>query len=85
MDSPLDDLPEMDFVEAGYYNDFQILGSERNSGMSIGSIPVTRIIQYAQLEGIHNIEMFKIVMLRLDNYYLKLVSEEQKRKTKSKD
>jgi len=75
--SPFDDLPELDLVESLYHNDFIILGTERNNGMGIGSIPVTRIMLYAKQEGVLDVDLFRRIILRLDNHYLTLVSKRQ--------
>ena len=66
-----------------YYSDFTMLGTERNSGMSMGAIPVTRIILYAQLEGVLNSELFKRVITGIDHAYIGLVNDEQGRKSKA--
>ena len=80
----MDKMPAINQVEASYYNDFSVLGSERLNGMNIGSIPVTRVVQYANLEGVHDVELFKRIMLRLDCFYINMVLAEQKRKSKPK-
>lgn len=64
-------------VESLYHNDFYILGTERNTGMGISAIPVTRIILYAEQEGVHDIDLFKRIILRLDNHYMGLVNKKQ--------
>jgi len=80
--SPLDDLPKLDHAESVYYSDFNILGSERNSGMGIGPIPVTRINQYAEQEGIINTALFKKIIMDVDKNFIELVSDKQKSETK---
>ena len=77
-------MPVLDFVETVYYSDFNTLGSERNNGMSLGSIPITKITEYALQEGIYDIDLFKRIILRIDRYYSKLVNEENSKKVKSK-
>ena len=68
----------MDYVESVYYNDFQALGTQRISGMGLAPIPVISIIQYAQLEGVENIPVFKEVILNIDREYMSLISDRQK-------
>jgi len=47
-------------------------------------IPVTKIIQYASLEGVHDSYLFKKVMLDIDKQYRELINEKQKQESKSK-
>jgi len=60
------------------------LGSERNNGMGMGYIPITRITQYAIQEGIHDVEMFKRIISRVDHLYYTMVTDKQEQKSKSK-
>ena len=83
--SPLDELPVLDVVESIYYADFRLLGSERNSGMGISPIPITRITEYANQEGVHNIELFKRIISRIDQSYCKMISDDQEKKSKAKN
>jgi hypothetical protein len=76
LDSPLDSRPSLGTVEVFYYNDFAILGTERING---GPLPITRISQYATMEGVLDVELFKRIILELDNTYLKLSAEERKK------
>lgn len=78
--SPIDEMPLLTFDEGIYYNDFNNLGTERINSMAIGAIPVTKIVQYAMLEGVHNIKLFKDIILSMDRHYMKLVSDDQKAK-----
>jgi len=80
--SPFDEMPLLTLDESIYYNDFNVLGTERLNSMSVGAIPITSIIQYALLEKIHNIELFKNVILEMDRCYLRLVADDQKAKQK---
>jgi len=52
--------------------------------MGVGSIPVTRITLYAAQEGIHDVELFKRIILRIDREYCAMVSDDQKKKSKTK-
>ena len=77
-------MPVLDLAESIYYSDFNILGSERQGGMGITPIPITRICQYAIQEEIHNINLFKRIILKVDQEYCKMISDDQVRKSKSK-
>lgn len=79
MESPIDLKPELGTSEVYYYNDFVILGSERQTGSSVGAIPILKIAKYAEVEGIHDVELFKTVMLKLDAVYLRLMAAERKK------
>lgn len=79
MESPIDLKPELGTGEVYYYNDFVILGSERQTGSSVGAIPILKITKYAEVEGIHDVELFKTVMLKLDAVYLRLMAAERKK------
>ena len=72
-----------------YYNDFTVLGSERHIGQSVGPLPILKIYEYADREAVHDVELFKRIMLKLDVIFLRLVAserkkQEQKSKVKSK-
>ena len=56
--------------------------SERVSGMGVGSIPITRINQYAVQQGVHDISLFEKIMMRVDTAYIKLMSDKQERQSK---
>lgn len=80
--SPLDDVPDLTLDEGIYYKDFNILGSERVSGMGVGYIPITRITQYAKQQGVHNISLFERIITAVDNQYVSLIADRQKKKSK---
>ena len=75
-------MPDLTLDESIYFNDFNALCSERMSGMGIGSIPITRINQYAVQHGIHDINLFEQIMMRIDTAYVKLMSDKQERQSK---
>lgn len=66
-----------------YWSAFQILTSSRNSGMSIGSIPLPAYESYFRIFGIDSLEeqldYLKFVGA-LDNEYLKVSGEESEKK-----
>ncbi len=84
LESPMDNLPVLGLVETLYYNDFSMLESERVSGMNIGAIPITRVISYANMDGVHDIELFKSIITKLDSFYLSLVYKKQQQTAKRK-
>lgn len=66
-----------------YWNAFQILTSSRNSGMSLGAIPLPAYESYFRIFGIDSLEeqldYLKFVGA-LDNEYLKVSGEESEKK-----
>jgi len=79
LESPLDNRPTLSTGEIFYYNDFVTLGTERISSGSVGSLPITRIIKFAVMDGVHDVELFKRIILRLDVIYLNMVASERKK------
>lgn len=75
-------MPELEHVEMLYYSDFSQLNTQRQVGMGMGSIPINDIHYYALLNGVHEIEKFKRIILIVDNAYTKAVSEKQKSEQK---
>ena len=67
-----------------YHADFNILGTERNSSMGIGPIPITRITLYADQEGVHDKPLFKRIILKLDAFYLELANKSKVKSKKGK-
>lgn len=81
--SPLDDLPELSVGESLYYEDFVVLGTERVNAMSVGAIPITKIVEYAIFEGVEDIHRFKRILSAMDRLYLKAVRKEQDKKAEA--
>ncbi|RLE19702.1 MAG: hypothetical protein DRJ65_19860 [Acidobacteria bacterium] len=81
--SPLDDLPDLDIVDTLYYEDFVVLGTERVNGMSMGPIPIMKIVDYARMEGVEDVGRFKRIIAAVDRLYMRLVAVEQERKSKA--
>lgn len=77
-------MPVLDLTESIYYSDFNILGSERQGSMGISLIPITRITQYAIQEEIHNIDLFKRIIVKVDQEYCKMVTDDQVKKSNRK-
>ena len=75
-------MPDLTLDESIYYTDFNNLCTERVSGMGLGSIPITRIHLYALQNGVHNIPLFKQIIMSVDDEYIRLMSEKQKRQSK---
>ena len=82
--SPLDNVPALTLDENVYYTDFNALCSERVNGMGLGSIPITRITEYAKQHGVHDVFLFEQIIMRIDNVYVKCVSDKNQRESKSK-
>jgi hypothetical protein len=87
----LPDEPELFSDLNIYWNAFHILTSSRNSGMSIGAIPLQAYESYFRIFSVDSLEeqleYLKFVGT-LDNEYLKWngeTSEKQRQKNKSKE
>jgi len=77
VESPLDKLPHLSQSEVIYYDDFNILGTERVGGTGINYIPVTKILDYARMSGVINRSLFKRIIHKIDVGYVKLVNKQQ--------
>lgn len=59
-----------------YYLDaFSELSSCRNSGMGIGPIPFTAILEYFKLFGVEDFEEFLYYIRKMDNAYVILAND----------
>lgn len=76
--------PELDLVQASYFNAFQKISSSRNFSMSGAlPIPISQIESYCNLYKIHDVEIIEVLHDRisfLDGVYLAHVAKEQKAK-----
>jgi hypothetical protein len=79
------DRPELFAVEAFYIAAFFDLSTCRSIGMSLGPIPWTAIVEYADIVGLEpsNRELFVFVIRELDAAYLAWQAQEMER-TKTK-
>jgi hypothetical protein len=79
LDRP-DDAPTDEFYLAAF-ND---LGTERAIGMSMGPIPWSKIVQYAEFAGLEGDVAFAFVAIirKMDNEYLADVRDDQDAATK---
>jgi len=50
----------------------------------LNPIPVTKIIEYSLLTGVHNKELFKKVIMDIDRKYMSAVHEKQESKKPKK-
>ena len=50
--------------------------------MGISSIPITRINQYAVQHDVHDIILFEKIIMRVDNAYVRLISDKNERQAK---
>jgi len=84
----LDEEPELFQDLHIYWNAFQILSSSRNSGMSIGAIPLPAYESYFRIFGVDSLEE-QLAYLKfvgtLDNTYLKWQGEESEKKRKKNE
>ena len=87
----LDEEPELFGDLAPYWNAFSILSSSRNTGMSVGAIPLPAYESYFRIMGIDSLEerfrYIKFVGI-LDSEYLKWngeQSEKERKKNESKN
>ena len=82
----LEEQPELFSDLIIYYNAFHILSSSRNSGMSIGAIPLQAYESYFRIFGVDSLEE-QLVYLKfvgtLDSELLKYQGEESEKKRKS--
>lgn len=69
-----------------YWIAFQELGTERQNGMSIGPIPVTKIWDWAEFRAFNLSETKALhyVIRQMDNEYMSLMSAKQNRASKKK-
>jgi hypothetical protein len=64
--------PGYDIYIEGFYD----LCTERPIGAGgFGAIPITRILEYANVLDVKDILRFKRIIIRLDNEYLKLTAK----------
>lgn len=84
----LDEEPELFQDLYIYWNAFQILSSSRNSGMSIGAIPLPAYESYFRIFDIDSLEE-QLTHLKfvgaLDNEYLRWQGEESEKKRKKSE
>lgn len=74
---------EPDIGPFHYYVDaFRELSSCRNSSMSIGPIPFTAIVEYFKLFGVGDFEEFLYFIRVMDNTFLNLEYDRDKKKSK---
>lgn len=60
------DIGPFDF----YFEAFKELSSCRVSGMALGPIPFTAIVEYSKLYAIEDIDEFRYVIRRMDDFLL---------------
>lgn len=73
---------EPDVGPFGYYLEaFFELSTSRINGMGMGPIPFQAIIEYCRVYGIEDYESFRSIIRRMDNKFLKLSAEEDKKTT----
>jgi hypothetical protein len=84
----LDEEPDLFHDLHPYWNAFQILSSSRNSGMSIGAIPLPAYESYFRIFGIDSLEE-QLAYLKfvgaLDNTYLKWQGDEHEKERKKNE
>lgn len=78
--APLRERPKMGMFEQYYLNAFYVLSSSRSIGMAAGPIPVSEILIYGQYLRDDDPDAFLHIIQRMDSEYLKLESEESKRR-----
>jgi hypothetical protein len=84
----IDDEPELFRDLHTYWNAFQILSASRNSGMSIGAIPLPAYESYFRIFSVDSLEeqleYLKFVGA-LDNTYLKWQGDENEKERKKNE
>lgn len=76
-------MPDLDFWEARYWGGFAFLSGRRQSGFGLSPIQYETIITYLNENEIMDSEIredYSRWIIFLDNEYLKLKSDEQKKK-----
>lgn len=66
-----------------YIEAFKELGSCRPVGMGLGQIPFTAIIEYYKLYPVGSVYEFWHIIRQMDNTFLGLHNEKEKRKAKN--
>lgn len=83
-DVPDVDPPEITHFESEYVSAFFMLTGSRQSGMGLGSIPLSEILKYCEFFEPEDPELLVHVIQRVDSAYLKEYNEEQERKNPKK-
>ena len=73
----------MNITDDFYMKSFYDLGTERNSGMSLGPIPWSKIVDYAGFYGLDEdvTEAFVDIIRTMDTKYLEYNAAETKKQT----
>jgi hypothetical protein len=72
--------PETPPMASFYIRAFWELSTERQIGLAIGPIPVSKIRECAQDRGVRDVAEFLAIIQALDRAYLQWVSEQRKQK-----
>lgn len=76
----IEQLPDLSMLESYYAKHFSILESSRQSGMGVGSIPLSEILSYKK-ELDEDSDFIEIIQ-HMDSSYLKNWYDDPKNKTK---
>ena len=82
--SPLKDRPELEEWENEYVMAFYRLTSSRQTGMSIGAIPLSEILVYWEYFELDDLEEFVFIIQAVDNAYLEQMDKDSKNKSSKK-
>lgn len=72
--------PELTADDLPYWNAFHVLGTERQLGMSLGPIPWSKVVAYADYLDLdeHASERLHAIVRRVDGEYLSMLSPKSK-------
>lgn len=84
------DRPDVDVIDIPYLKAYHLLTGSRQSGMSVGAIPLSEIRAYLEIYGApsffdcesDDIDAFVQIITRVDNHFLTEYHKEQEAKSK---